>query len=153
MLMIWVLVSCPLVLAGTIIGRSTAQKGDFPCRVNQMRRPIPDGPWFTRPWVMAGFGGILPFGSIFIEMYFIFTSFWNYKFYYVYGFMLLIFIILIIVTMCVAVVATYFLLNSENWQWHWTGTALLSPVLFASIIQLPNRDSSDPNSLPRLCQH
>ena len=33
--------------------------------------------------------GILPFGSIFIEMYFIFTSFWAYKIYYVYGFMLL----------------------------------------------------------------
>jgi hypothetical protein len=24
-------------------------------------------------------GGLLPFGSIFIEMYFVFTSFWNYK--------------------------------------------------------------------------
>ena len=35
------------------------------------------------------FAGILPFGSIFIEMYFIFTSFWAYKIYYVYGFMLL----------------------------------------------------------------
>lgn len=28
--------------------------------------------------------GLLPFGSIFIEMYFVFTSFWNYKYYYVY---------------------------------------------------------------------
>jgi transmembrane 9 superfamily protein 3 len=27
--------------------------------------------------------GVLPFGSIFIETYFVFTSFWNYKFYYV----------------------------------------------------------------------
>ena len=34
-------------------------------------------------------GGILPFGSIFIEMYFILTSFWAYKIYYVYGFILL----------------------------------------------------------------
>jgi transmembrane 9 superfamily protein 3 len=42
--------------------------------------------------------GVLPFGSIFMEMYFIFTSFWNYKFYYVYGFMLLVYLILIIVT-------------------------------------------------------
>lgn len=42
--------------------------------------------------------GVLPFGSIFMEMYFIFTSVWNYKFYYVYGFMLLVFVILIIVT-------------------------------------------------------
>ena len=41
------------------------------------------------PWVIVLVGGILPFGSIFIEMYFIFTSFWAYKIYYVYGFMLL----------------------------------------------------------------
>ena len=41
------------------------------------------------PWVIVALGGILPFGSIFIEMYFIFTSFWAYKIYYVYGFMLL----------------------------------------------------------------
>ena len=40
-------------------------------------------------WVIILVGGILPFGSIFIEMYFIFTSFWAYKIYYVYGFMLL----------------------------------------------------------------
>ena len=40
--------------------------------------------------VSLGLGvGVLPFGSIFIEMYFVFTSFWNYKFYYVYGFMFL----------------------------------------------------------------
>ena len=41
------------------------------------------------PWVIVAVGGVLPFGSIFIEMYFIFTSFWAYKIYYVYGFMLL----------------------------------------------------------------
>jgi hypothetical protein len=40
---------------------------------------------YTRPTIMALFGGVLPFGSIFIEMYFIFTSFFNYKFYYVFG--------------------------------------------------------------------
>ena len=34
-------------------------------------------------------GGVLPFGSIFIEMYFIFTSFWAYKIYYVRGLVLL----------------------------------------------------------------
>ncbi|RDX64360.1 Transmembrane 9 superfamily member 1 [Mucuna pruriens] len=65
-------------------------------------------------------GGLLPFGSIFIEMYFVFTSFWNYKVYYVYGFMLLVFLILIIVTVCVTIVGTYFLLNAENYHWQWT---------------------------------
>lgn len=45
----------------------------------------------------------MPFGAIFIEMYFVFTAFWNYKFYYVYGFMALVFIILTIVIVCVTI--------------------------------------------------
>lgn len=40
--------------------------------------------------------------------------------YYVYGFFLLVFLILIIVTICVTIVASYFLLNAENYHWHWT---------------------------------
>ena len=52
-------------------------------------------------------------------MYFIFTSFWNYKFYYVYGFMLLVYFILATVTVCVTIVTTYFLLNAEDWRWQW----------------------------------
>ncbi|CAD5185008.1 unnamed protein product [Musa acuminata subsp. malaccensis] len=53
-------------------------------------------------------------------MYFVFTSFWIYKVYYVYGFMLLLFLILIIVTVCVTIVGTYFLLSAENYRWQWT---------------------------------
>lgn len=49
--------------------------------------------------------------------YFIFTSFWAYKIYYVYGFMLLVFVILMIVTVCVTIVCTYFLLNAEDYRW------------------------------------
>lgn len=61
----------------------------FLFRINAVPRPIPEKKWFMEPWVIILVGGILPFGSIFIEMYFIFTSFWAYKIYYVYGFMLL----------------------------------------------------------------
>ena len=52
-------------------------------------------------------------------MYYIFNSFWNYKFYYVYGFMLLVFVILTIVTACVTIVSTYILLNAEDRRWKW----------------------------------
>jgi hypothetical protein len=61
--------------------------------------------------------GLLPFGSIFIEMYFVFASFWAYKVYYVYGFMLLVFAILLTVTACVAVVVAYVRLNAEDHRW------------------------------------
>jgi transmembrane 9 superfamily member 3 len=79
MFAIWLFVSFPLTVVGTLFGRHWAGKADFPCRVNSMARPIPLGPWYTSPSVIIAATGILPFGSIFIEMYFIFTSFWNYK--------------------------------------------------------------------------
>ncbi|XP_046391984.1 transmembrane 9 superfamily member 3 [Ischnura elegans] len=110
----------PLTAVGTVLGRNLAGQPDFPCRVNAVPRPIPEKKWFMEPAVIVVLGGVLPFGSIFIEMYFIFTSFWAYKIYYVYGFMLLVFIILMIVTVCVTIVCTYFLLNAEDYRWQWT---------------------------------
>jgi transmembrane 9 superfamily protein 3 len=110
----------PLTLVGSVLGRNLAGSPDYPCRVNAVPRPIPEKKWFMEPWVIVALGGVLPFGSIFIEMYIIFTSFWAYKIYYVYGFMLLVFIILMIVTVCVTIVAVYFLLNSEDYRWQWT---------------------------------
>ncbi|XP_051149742.1 transmembrane 9 superfamily member 1-like [Andrographis paniculata] len=117
---IWAFISFPLALLGTVIGRNWSGTPNNPCRVKTIPRPIPEKKWYLTPSVISLMGGLLPFGSIFIEMYFVFTSFWNYKVYYVYGFMLLVFVILIIVTICVTIVGTYFLLNAENYHWQWT---------------------------------
>lgn len=107
----------PLTLVGTVLGRNMCGQPNNPCRINPVPRPIPEKKWFMEPSVIIFLGGILPFGSIFIEMYFIFTSFWAYKIYYVYGFMLLVFLILAIVTICVTIVCSYFLLNAEDYRW------------------------------------
>ena len=107
----------PLNLVGTVLGRNINGQPNHPCRVSAVPRPIPEKKWFMEPSVIILLGGILPFGSIFIEMYFIFTSFWAYKIYYVYGFMLLVFLILAIVTVCVTIVCSYFLLNAEDYRW------------------------------------
>eukprot|EP01061_Rhynchopus_euleeides_P015354 TRINITY_DN2621_c1_g1_i2.p1 TRINITY_DN2621_c1_g1~~TRINITY_DN2621_c1_g1_i2.p1 ORF type:complete len:568 (+),score=233.92 TRINITY_DN2621_c1_g1_i2:63-1766(+) len=115
-ILMWLCVSLPLVILGTFIGRHQKKVGHL--RVSQIPRPIPEGRKYGNHLGLL-LGGILPFGSIFIELYFVFTSFWNYKFYYVYGFMLLVYIILILVTMCLAVVYTYYLLNSEDYRWQW----------------------------------
>ncbi|CAF0967265.1 unnamed protein product, partial [Didymodactylos carnosus] len=110
----------PLTAIGTVLGRNISGHPNYPCRINAVPRPIPEKKWFMEPNVIIFASGILPFGSIFIEMYFIFTSFWAYKIYYVYGFMLLVFLILAVVTVCVTIVATYFLLNAEDYRWQWT---------------------------------
>ncbi|WKA11382.1 hypothetical protein VitviT2T_028884 [Vitis vinifera] len=117
---IWAFISFPLALLGTVVGRNWSGAPNNPCRVKTIPRPIPEKKWYLTPSVVSLMGGLLPFGSIFIEMYFVFTSFWNYKVYYVYGFMLLVFMILMIVTVCVTIVGTYFLLNAENYHWQWT---------------------------------
>merc|ERR1712060_1035429 len=119
--LIWMF-AMSLLVVGTLIGRATYVAEAVPCPVRKtFVRPIPStNEFYMKPWFVSMVGGVLPFGSIFIEMYFVFTSFWNYKFYYVYGFMLLVYLILVIVTVCVTIVVTYFLLNNEDYRWPWT---------------------------------
>ena len=129
----WSFISFPLVLFGTVVGRNWNGVPDTPCRVKAIPRPVPEAPWYARPLAIALLSGALPFGSIFIETYFVFTSVWNYKVYYVYGFFLLVFLILMIVTLCVTIVGTYFLLNAENHKWQWTafcGAASVSGYVY-----------------------
>lgn len=125
-LLLWAFLSFPLCIIGTILGRNWNSTPNNPCRVKRIPSPIPVKAWYLTPGAIALAGGLLPFGSIFIEMYFVFTSFWNYKVYYVYGFMLLVFLILLVVTVCVTIVGTYFLLNAENYHWQWTSFAMAS---------------------------
>jgi len=123
MIGIWAFVSIPLSVIGTILGRHLTGKYDPPCRVNSIPRPIPQCAWYCKPWFVILVSGVLPFGSIFIEMYFIFTAFWSYKFYYVYGFILLVYAILTMVTISTTIVAVYCVLNSENYHWQWIALA------------------------------
>eukprot|EP01125_Pyxidicula_operculata_P009058 TRINITY_DN2993_c0_g1_i1.p1 TRINITY_DN2993_c0_g1~~TRINITY_DN2993_c0_g1_i1.p1 ORF type:complete len:580 (-),score=141.83 TRINITY_DN2993_c0_g1_i1:196-1935(-) len=119
MIALWLFVSFPITLAGTILGRNLGSNQSPPCRIHPMPKPIPAKRAYQQLWVHVVLGGILPFGSIFIEMYFVFTAFWQYKYYYVFGFLLLVYLILLIVTVCVTIVSTYFLLNSEDYRWQW----------------------------------
>ena len=106
--------------ASPITGKANSGAGSAQPHVNQIPRIVPDRPWYVWRSVLILAGGVLPFATIFIELYFVFTSFWNYKTYYVFGFMLLVLHILLAVTAAVSVVATYLLLNSEDHHWHWT---------------------------------
>lgn len=58
-------------------------------------------------------GGILPFGAVFIELYFIMSSLWLQKFYYVFGFLFLVFLILLLTCAEITIVMIYFQLCNE----------------------------------------
>eukprot|EP01126_Amoeba_proteus_P001950 TRINITY_DN10607_c0_g1_i13.p1 TRINITY_DN10607_c0_g1~~TRINITY_DN10607_c0_g1_i13.p1 ORF type:complete len:229 (-),score=33.35 TRINITY_DN10607_c0_g1_i13:349-1035(-) len=120
MLLLWVFVVMPLTLCGVLVGRSVSDESTL---VTPIPKVIPSKQTYQSLWFHLVFGGLFPFGSIFIEMYFVFTAFWQLKYYYVFGFLLLVYIILIIVTACSSVISTYFLLNSEDYRWQWVSFA------------------------------
>ncbi len=125
---IWMLLSVPLCVVGTLAGRhadaTAGGRDDFPCRVNAIARPIPEEvPFHGKPLNLVPFAGLLSFGSIFIELYYVLTSLWNYKVYHVYGFLLAVYVILAVVVSMTTIIVVYFCLNAENYLWQWTALA------------------------------
>lgn len=43
-------------------------------RTNKIPRQVPEQPWYMHPAFSILIGGILPFGAVFIELFFILTS-------------------------------------------------------------------------------
>jgi len=63
--------------------------------------------------------GILPFGAVFIELFFILGAIWENQFYYLFGFLFLVFVILALCCSEIAIVMTYFQLCGEDFNWWW----------------------------------
>jgi len=118
-LVLFVVMFVPLHVVGTLLGRRHAIHNQFPCRVHYLKRPIPTKHWMFTP-IMTATAGIVPFGCLFIEMYFILSAVWSHnKVYYVYGFMLAVLLLLCLVLVCVSITCTYVLLNAEDYRWQW----------------------------------
>lgn len=41
--------------------------------------------WYTHPLFSIALGGILPFGAVCIELFFIMSALWLHQFYYIFG--------------------------------------------------------------------
>lgn len=61
--------------------------------------------------------GVLPFGTIFIELYFSLTSVWLGYFYYLFGFAFVIGLLTMVITAEIAVLCTYVQLCAEDHNW------------------------------------
>jgi transmembrane 9 superfamily protein 2/4 len=145
LLCIWFLISFPLVWVGVWLGFRRELK-DPPVKTNMVPRVIPSQSWYLNLLFTMVVGGILPFGAVFIELYFIMSSIWLQRFYYVFGFLALVLLILLITCGEMAIVLTYFQLCNENYMWQWraflnTGSAGLflfgySFVYFSSTLEI-----------------
>ena len=54
----------------------------YPTRTNQIPRHIPPPHWASHPYVLFAAAGLLPFGTIFVELYFAMTSIWQVRGYH-----------------------------------------------------------------------
>lgn len=64
-------------------------------------------------------GGVLPFGCIFIQLFFILNSIWSSQMYYMFGFLFLVFLILVITCSETTILLCYFHLCAEDYHWWW----------------------------------
>ncbi|KAI3382471.1 hypothetical protein SNEBB_003294 [Seison nebaliae] len=114
----WLLISLPLVYVGAYFG-FRKKSYDHPVRTNQIPKQVPETPWFLNIIPCTMFAGIMPFGALFIELFFIFTAIWQNQFYYLFGFLFLVFVIIVIAVSQISIVITYFNLCSEDYRWWW----------------------------------
>lgn len=118
MLCLWFGVSVPLVCLGAFFGFRKANI-ELPVRTNQIPRQIPVQSWFMKPAFTIMVGGVLPFGAVFTELFFIMSSIWQHQFYYLFGFLALVLVILLITCAEIAMALTYFQLTAEDYNWWW----------------------------------
>ena len=118
LLLMWFGISVPLVFVGAFFGFK-AKLADPPTRTNEIPRQIPSQAWYMGATFNVLMGGILPFGAIFIELFFIMTSVWLQRFYYVFGFLALVLLILLITCAEISIVLCYFQLCNEDYNWWW----------------------------------
>jgi len=119
LVVLWFGVSVPLVFLGAHVGfRRPAI--ELPVRVCQLPREVPEQPWFANPTFTALVGGVLPFGAVFTELFFIMASIWQHQFYYLFGFLAFVLVILMVTCAEISIALTYFQLTSEDYRWWWS---------------------------------
>uniref|UniRef100_A0A0N4ZZ31 Transmembrane 9 superfamily member n=1 Tax=Parastrongyloides trichosuri TaxID=131310 RepID=A0A0N4ZZ31_PARTI len=118
LLSLWLFISIPLTFVGAFLG---FKKPAFhpPVRTNQIPRQVPEQSLYTKPLPGMLMGGILPFGCIFIQLFFILNSIWAHQLYYMFGFLMLVFLILIVTCSQTTILLAYFHLCAEDYRWWW----------------------------------
>ena len=119
LMLVWLLGGFPLTVLGGITGRNHGDLFNAPCRTKNIPREIPSLPFHHTLLVRMVIGGFLPFSSISVELYYVFSTLWGRQTYTLYGILLLVFVILVSMTVCISVVQTYFQLRCGDYRWWW----------------------------------
>lgn len=127
LILLWFGISVPLTLIGGFMA-TKAPCLEYPVRTNQIPREIPAQKFPS--WILVLGAGTLPFGTLFIELFFIMSSIWLGRVYYVFGFLFVVIILLVTVCAEVSLVLTYMHLCVEDWRWWWKSFFASGSVAF-----------------------
>nr|XP_043607738.1 transmembrane 9 superfamily member 11-like [Erigeron canadensis] len=127
LILLWFGISLPLTLIGGFMA-TKAPYLEYPVRTNQIPREIPAQKLSS--WILVLGAGTLPFGTLFIELFFIMSSIWLGRVYYVFGFLFVVLILLVTVCAEVSLVLTYMHLCVEDWRWWWKSFFASGSVAF-----------------------
>lgn len=143
---LWLGLSVPLVFTGAYVGY-LRKPASHPVRTNQIPRQIPRRHWLFRPAVYVPMGGLLPFGSIFMELVFSLNAVSQGSIYYFYGALMAVLAVLVVTCAELSIVFTYMSLASEDWNWAWQSfctTAFSGIYMFAySVYYLASQPAGD----------
>jgi len=147
---LWFGISVPLVFVGSYFGFKKPPP-ETPTRTNKIPRQVPPQPWYMTPAFSALVGGILPFGAVFIELFFILTSMWLHQVYYIFGVLFLVYAILVVTCAEITIVLTYFQLCSEDYRWWWrafctSGSSALYMFLYSAFYFVTKLEITKPVS-------
>jgi len=115
---LWFGISIPLVFLGSLIGFKK-QAIQNPSKYNPIPKFIKPQPFYLNANVLCLLGGLLPFGSVFIELVFIMMSIWRHSFYYLFAFLFAVLLILVITSAEISIVITYLQLCNGNHRVWW----------------------------------
>uniref|UniRef100_A0AAX7UEP7 Transmembrane 9 superfamily member n=1 Tax=Astatotilapia calliptera TaxID=8154 RepID=A0AAX7UEP7_ASTCA len=116
-LALWFGISVPLTFVGAYFGFKKPAI-EQPVRTNQIPRQIPEQSFFTKPIPGIVMGGILPFGCIFIQLFFILNSIWYKNRNSLSGFCFCATIFHIFINM-LCLFQSFFVLCVKDYHWWW----------------------------------
>ncbi|GMY23576.1 putative phagocytic receptor 1b-like [Fagus crenata] len=131
--LLWTLVTSPLLVLGGIAGKNSKAEFQAPFRTTKDPREIPPMPWYRGTVPQMAMAGFLPFSAIYIELCYIFASVWGHRIYTIYNILFIVFIILLIVTAFITVALTYFQLAAEDHEWWWRSSFAVDQLAYLSM--------------------
>ncbi|CAM8913434.1 unnamed protein product [Rhodiola kirilowii] len=118
-ILISIFIAAPLLALGGVAGYNFRSEFKAPCPTKRVPREIPSLAWYrTTPGQML-IGGLLPFGTIALELHNLLLSLWGYKIFTTPSILFIMFLILTILTAMLSISLTYIQLSAEDHEWWW----------------------------------